>query len=221
MSPIRKYLWAFRRTLGLSPMQQVMRELERRGLRLKEMEALEVFAHSGFLHTRDYHPHVARLEAWELDPRQEAALRRNLPGAEVKITDSYEEIRKTPRQYDLILLDAPDSVYGDHGQFCEHFVMLPEVFRVAAAATVLILNVVPGYPNGQPHRTQFTENHLAYRRQFYGTDHPAWLPITDMIPVYRRQIEAHGFELEWYFSLPRTRKDRVHYLVLKIKKRGP
>ncbi len=220
MSPVRKYLWAFRRALGLSPMQQVMRELERRGVRLKEMEALEVFAHSGFLHSRDYYPYVAHLEAWELDPAQEAALRRNLPGAEVKITDSYEEIRKTPRKYQLILLDAPDSVYGDRGQYCEHFFMFPEAFRVAADSAVLILNVVPGYPNGTARPSQFTAKHLDYRHRFYGTDHPARLPIADMIPVYRRGIEAHGFELEWHFSLPRTRRGRVHYLVLKIKRRG-
>jgi hypothetical protein len=220
MSPVRKYLWAFRRTLGLSPMQQVMRELERRGVRLRSLDALELFAHSGFLHSRDYHPHVARLEAWEIDPHQEAALRRNLPGAEVKITDSYEEIKKTHRKYNLILLDAPDSVYGEHDQYCEHFLMLPEVFRAAADSTVLILNVVPGYPNGTPRPSQFTTKHLDYRRQFYGTDHPACVPIADMIPRYRREIESHGFELEWHFSLPRTRKGRVHYLVLKIKTRG-
>ncbi len=219
MNPVRKYLWALRRALGLSPMQQVMRELERRGVRLKEMQALEVFAHSGFLHTRDYHPHVATLEAWELDPRQEVELRRNLPGADIKITDSYEEIRKTPRRYNLILLDAPDGVYGDHDQYCEHFQMLSEVFQVAADATVLVVNVVPGYPDVPPERSQFTAKRLEHRRRFYGTDRPAWVPIADMIPVYRRRIEEQGFELEWHFSLARTSRQRVHYLVLKIKRR--
>jgi hypothetical protein len=201
-------------------MQKVTRELERRGVRLKEMQALEAFAHSGFLHTRDYHPRVATLEAWELDPRQEADLRRNLPGAEVKITDSYQEIKKTPRQYNLLVLDAPDCVYGEHGQYCEHFQILPEAFRVMADETVLILNVVPGYADPTAHPAQFTEKHLDHRRRFYGTDRPAWVPVADTIPVYRRHIEAHGFELEWHFSLPRTRRQRVHYLVLRIRRRG-
>jgi hypothetical protein len=30
MSPVKKFRWALRRTLGLRPMQKVMRELERR-----------------------------------------------------------------------------------------------------------------------------------------------------------------------------------------------
>src|SRR5689334_5220788 len=103
-------LWSLRRTLGLSPTQQIFRELRRRGVRLNELEALELFAHSGFLHTKDYLPQVASLEAWEIDPRYEEPLRHNLPGAQVKITDSYREIRKTPRKYSLIVVDAPDCV---------------------------------------------------------------------------------------------------------------
>src|SRR5262249_44333554 len=138
------------RTLGLSPTQQIVRELQRRGVRLHELHALELFAHSGFLHTRDYQPWVASLEAWEIDPKQEAALRRNLPGAEVKITDSYQEIRRTMRKYSLIVIDAPDCVHGGDGQYCEHFSMLPEVFRVASDSAVLLMNVMPGYPNGKP-----------------------------------------------------------------------
>jgi hypothetical protein len=202
-------------------MQQVFRELERRGVRVNGLRALEPFAHSGFLHTKDYHRRVASLEAWEIDPRQEASLRRNLPGAEVKITDSYREIKRTPGKYDLIVLDALDGVYGDGGQYCEHFEMLPEVFRAAQDSTLLILNVRPGCPNGKPRpRLAFTETHLEKRRKFYGTDHPGRVPFEDMIPVYRNLIEANGFELQWYFFRRRTLDDRVHYLVLKIQRRG-
>jgi hypothetical protein len=200
-------------------MQRVLRELERRGVRLGGLSALELFAHSGFLHSKDYLPRVARLEAWELDPGQEAALRRNLPGAEVKITDSYEEIKKTPRVYGLILLDAPDCVYGDRDQYCEHFLMLPEVFRVAEDSTVLVMNVMPGTRSGTANGRLFTEAHLEHRRRFYRTDHPEKLALADMLPVYREQVDAHGFELEWHFSLPRTRDERLHYLVLKVKRR--
>lgn len=213
-------LWSLRRTLGLSPTQQVFRELQRRGVPLHELQALELFAHSGFLHTRDYQPRVAGVEAWEIDPKQEAALRHNLPGAEVKITDSYQEIRRTPRKYGLIVIDAPDCVHGGDGQYCEHFGMLPEVFRAASDSAVLLLNVMPGYPNGKPNgRVLFTDAHLEHRRRFYGTDHPEKLPCEDMVPTYRKLIEANGFELEWYVSRPRTRDGRLHYLAMKIKRR--
>jgi hypothetical protein len=213
-------LWSLRRSLGLSPTQQIFRELAQRGVRLNELHALELFAHSGFLHTKDYLPQVASLEAWEIDPRYEKPLRHNLPRAEVKITDSYREIRRTPRKYSLIVVDAPDCVHGDTKQYCEHFGILPEVFRVAQDSTVLILNVMPGCSNGKPpRRSWFTAAHLEQRRRFYGTDHPEKLSVEAMVRVYRKGIEANGFELEWFFSRPRTRDGRLHYLALKINRR--
>src|SRR5262249_30701784 len=213
-------LWSLRRMLRLSPTQRVFRELRRRGVRLGELQALELFAHSGFLHTRDYLSQVASLEAWEIDPRQEAPLRKNLPWAIVKITDSYEEINRTPRKYSLIVLDAPDCVHGQNQQYCEHFTILPKVFRAAQDSAVLLLNVMPGTRNGDIRRHRFSERHLEQRRRFYGTDHPEQLSVDEMIAVYRQRIEAEGFKLEWYISRPRTRDRRLHYLVLKIKRRG-
>jgi hypothetical protein len=200
-------------------MQRVLRELDRRGLCLHEMQALEVFAHCGFLHSKDYHRRVASLEAWELDPQQEADLRRNLPGAEVKITDSFAEIRKTTRNYDLIIVDAPENIFGDRGQFCEHFEMLPEVFHVVTDSAVVILNALVGYPADNRARRRFTTEQLDRRRRFYGTDHPEMLRVTEMAPVYWRLLNAHGFELEWYFTVPRTLDKRLHYFVLKMKRR--
>jgi hypothetical protein len=211
-------LWSLRRTLGLSPTQRLFRELAARGVRLAELHALEVFAHSGFLHARDYFARVAHLEAWEIDPGQEAALRRNLPGAALKITDSFQEIRQTPRRFGLILIDAPEQVFGDRGQYCEHFDMLPEVFRAAADDAVLIFNVMPHA--GNPRRRRFTAAHLEARRRFYMSDHPAQIPFAEMLPVYRRIIESRGFELEWYFTRPRTRDGRLIYFALKVRRRG-
>jgi hypothetical protein len=214
-------LWSLRRTLGLSPTQQVFRELSRRGIRLNELQALELFAHSGFLHTKDYLPQVASLEAWEIDPHQEEALQHNLPGAEIKITDSYQEIKRTTRKYNLIVLDAPDCVHGDNGQYCEHFSMLPEVFPIAQDSTILILNVMPGDLNGKAQRGRwFTDAHLQQRRRFYATEHPETVSLPDMIPVYRNLVETNGFELEWCFFHKRTRDGRLYYLVLKLRRCG-
>jgi hypothetical protein len=212
--------WSLRRIFGLSPTQQVFRELSRRGVRVNELRALELFAHSGFLHTKDYLSQVASLEAWEIDPRHKEALRQNLPSAEVKITDSYQEIKRTARKYNLIVLDTPECVHGDHGQYCEHFSMLPAVFPIAQDSTVLILNVMTGYGNGKsPRRPLFTDAHLEQRRRFYGTDHPETVRLAEMIPVYRRLVEVNGFELEWYFFHKRTRDGRLYYLVLKLRRR--
>ena len=109
-------------------------------------------------------------------------------------------------------------VHGDRGQYCEHFHVLPEAFRVARDSAVLVMNVVPGFVDGKPRRLRFCDAHLEYRRHFYGTDHPERVPLVEMVPVYRRIVEAHGFELEWCFTRRRTLDGRVHYLVLKVRR---
>lgn len=216
---LRMKLWALRRTLGLSPTQKLFRELKRRGVDLASLDAVEMFAHTGFLHTKDYQPLVRSLEAWELDPSKEPELKQNLPGATVRITDTYQEVRTTPRRFGLVLADAPDCCHGLHDEYCEHFDILPELFRIVTASPVLILNVMPG--EGQPsHRIPpQSAKHRERRRVFYGTEHPERIPVAEMLPAYKRIIETHGFIIDWYFSAPRTRDGRLHYLVMKLQSR--
>lgn len=203
----------------MSPTQKVFNEFKKRGVPLKEMRALELFAHSGFLHTKDYQHLVASLEAWELDPKQEAPLRQNLPGADIKITDSYQEIRKTPHKYGLIVMDAPDCVHGLNGEYCEHFQIISEVFRVLTDSPVLLMNVMPGAASGGPAQPNFSQAHLEHRRRFYGTDHPDKVSYEEMLPVYKKLFEANGFELEWHLFRPRTQDSRLHYCAMKIRRK--
>src|SRR5262249_40144277 len=122
-------------------------------------------------------------------------------------------------KYNLIVVDAPGEAHGSNGQHWEHFDILPDVLRVAREWAVIIVNVMPGRDGrGTMRRAPLAAAHLERRRAFYGTDHPECIPIEDMIPAYRRLIEAHGFQLEWYFSRQRTLNRRFHYLVLKVKK---
>jgi len=56
------------------------------------MRALEIFAREGDWQTQAYADKVKSLEAWEINPAFESALRKNLPGAKILITDSIEEL---------------------------------------------------------------------------------------------------------------------------------
>ena len=109
---------ATRRALGFSPMQQVLRELRRRGVDVGSLNAIELFGGCAKRHTLDYAGRVAHLEVWEIDPTCEPALHRTIPSATIRIVDTYEEIRKTSDRFDLIVVDNPMSIYGGH---CEHF----------------------------------------------------------------------------------------------------
>jgi hypothetical protein len=69
-------------------MCKVLSQLQRRGVRLEHLRALEVFGGAGDLHTMDYADRVATIEVWELDTKLEHRLRKNLPRATVKICDA-------------------------------------------------------------------------------------------------------------------------------------
>jgi hypothetical protein len=199
----------------LTPMGLILRKLRKRGVDTRELRALEIFANSGDSHVKDYAPRVSALEMWEIDFRYEPILKQNFPQARVKIVDSYEEIRKTPNKYELIVVDNGTSIYGGH---CEHFDLFPDVFRVASDSSVLILNVIPEVNDAalKEYPYLFHEAHLAERQKFYQSSHPAKVSIDEMLIVYMELIEKSGFILQWHFVQKRS---FVYYLVLKITRR--
>jgi hypothetical protein len=99
-------LYKARRRLKITPIYRVLREIKRRRLDLSRMDALELFGGRGDMITQDYAPYVRSLEIWEIDPACESALREHFPLAEVKITDTYEEIKRCARKFDLVVADA-------------------------------------------------------------------------------------------------------------------
>lgn len=205
--PLIKVMIGIRRRLNLSPMQKVFRQLKRREVNVKRLHALEVFGGYGTLHTTDYARQVATLDVWELEAKREKSLRENLPMAEVKITDSYRELKNTYKRYDLIVIDNPVSVYGTH---CEHFDVFPDVFRIAMDSTIIIMNVIP-----EINDIQSNEIHLARRKLFYKTNHPAKVTFSEMIECYEKLCLENGFSIEWYFAQKLSRT-AVYSLVLKI-----
>jgi len=209
---VKKLLWSLRRALGLSPTQRVFRDLRARNVPTGDLAALEFFGRTGFLHTVDYARQVSSLEVWEIDPAHEPDLRRNLPGAAVRIVDSFDELKRTPRKFNLLVVDNPVCVYGGH---CEHFDIFPDIFRVAMDSSILILNAAP---NPSP---PTEAAHLASRRAFNKTDRPENVPFDRMMKVYREIVQAAGFALEWHFFRRRTHATRVYYIVLKIQRSVP
>ena len=203
-------LWSLRRALGMSPTQHVFRELRRRGFPVERATALEVFAGTGFRHTIDYLGSVAALEAWELNPEREAELRRNLPGARILITDSFEETARTPHRFGIIVVDNTITTFGRG--FVEHLDLFPGLFRIAAPESVLILNVCPQVPPG----LRGDARRLARRAEFYGTDRPEDVPIDRMVRTYERLMRENGFALRWQFDRKRAYRAGIHYLVLAM-----
>src|SRR6266508_2866022 len=191
-----------RRKLYLTPMKKVLRELKKRGFSQKALNALEVFGNSGDSHLKDYASLVSTLEVWEIDQRYEKILRRNFPRAEVKITDSYKEIKTTSKKYNFIVIDNGTSTSSmSYGRRCEHFDLFPDIFRIAMDSSVFILNVIPEVDSVslKAYPYLFNDAQLLYRKNFYKTNHPEKITLEEMVEAYRKILTVNNFNLEWYF----------------------
>jgi hypothetical protein len=211
---LRDVLRSSRRLLGLSPMQKVLRELEARQVDLASLRVLELFGGTGKFHTLDFASRVSSLEVWEIDSRLEGPLKRNLPGAVIRIVDSHSEIKRTGERFDLVIVDNPMSIYDG---YCEHFDLFPDLFRLARDEAILLLNVIPSLPPAARKKYPyiFNEEQCSRRLRFYGTEEVENLSWEQMVSAYRRHAGRAGFALEWSFSV---RRHFVYYLCLKIRR---
>ncbi len=199
-------------------MQGVIKELQKRNVPLNNMEALEVFGGVGEQHTRYYARFVSSLEIWEIHPECAESLRAIFPLAEIKIVDSYQEIRSTSKKYAFISIDNSPSGPGH----CEHFDLFPDVFRLANDSAILILNVIPKISPWLLRLFPYLhekERQLACRASFYKTGRPENIPLDELVAAYRRLARESGFDLEWHFL--KSRNSLVRYLVLKVQGLDP
>jgi hypothetical protein len=206
-----------RRRLGVSPMQRVLRELRRRSIRFEQLRALELFGHTGELHTLDYANAVKSLDIWEIDPACETPLRRNFPAATITITDSYAQIQDTAARYDLVVADNPMGAWGGH---VEHFDLLPHVFRILSEDAVVVLTVIPQIGPRQTKRAPYLVDpaYLSARREFYRTSDPLEVPSSVMHTAYAELCVRFGYELADAVFVRRNRL--VSYAALHVVRNG-
>jgi hypothetical protein len=197
------------------PMLRLLEELRTRGVRIEELDALEIFGRDGLDHTTTYGGEVKSLEIWEIDGGRRAELERNFSGAAIKIVDSYEEIARTPKRFDLVVVDNAMGLYGAH---CDHFDFFPDgIFRIARDECVLALIVIPRIDDATLRHFPNLRNpeYLSRRAAFYGVEDPMDIPREDMVATYRGFVERSGRRLDWSFLINRSGAG-VDYLVLKI-----
>jgi len=199
------------------PMRRVVLRLRSAGEDLARMRALEFFAREGNWQTISYAAEVAGLDAWEITPAYESALRHNLPNARVRIGDSYELACQPEftRRFDFIVIDNPQSVFGAQSEHCEHFDALPLVPGLMAAQGIVIFNV-----NHTPYGYAQQPDWEGRRRAFYGIEMTAHLEFDFLDTFYRRFFRTRGCETRVLFFEPRH-EPSLAYCVMKLERRGP
>lgn len=192
-------------------MAKVCQRLKSEGLDMRKLAALDFFARKGDWQTVVYAREVGSLEAWEISPEFLPGLEHNLPGATLRIVDSYAYGSETSDRFDFVVLDNPQATFGPDGRYCEHFEALPVALRLLKPGGFLIFNL-----NWAPFNF---EGHAEWQRRragFYGVDDTSFLSLEGfLLPFYRRYFEACGFKVIQGFAQPRN-DEYLAYAVYRL-----
>jgi hypothetical protein len=192
-------------------MVRICTRLKSQGIDMNSLAALDFFAREGDWQTIVYAREVGSLEAWEINPDFLSGLQRNLPGAILRIVDSYEFGSTTDDRFDFVVLDNPQATFGPDARYCEHFEALPVALRLLRPGAFLIFNI-----NWAPFNFQAHPEWRRRRSEFYGVDDTASLsPENFLLPFYRRYFEARGCKVLQAFVEPRN-DEYLAYMVFRL-----
>lgn len=181
---------------------------------LKDLDALEAFAYTGALQAVAYKDRTRYHEAWEIRKECEFPLKRNLPNAVVKITDSFSEVKVCTKKFNFINVDTHQGLFGN---YCEHFDFLPLLFRVMQDECLVILNVIPKADADwiSKYPALFNVEHLKRRKDFYGCADPKNVSFEGMMKTYSDLCSKNGYEILWHSF---HKRNLMYYLALQLKK---
>ena len=193
-------------------MSKVCVRLKSEGVQMQKLSALDFFAREGDWQTVVYAREVGSLEAWELCPEFLPGLQRNLPGATLRIVDSYDYGLRTSDRFDFVVLDNPQGIFGAESRYCEHFEALPIALRLLKQHSFLIFNL-----NWAPFNFELHPEWWRRRSEFYGLESTARVSLEGfLLPFYRHYFEARGFEVMQAFLEPRN-EEYLSYAVFHLK----
>jgi hypothetical protein len=182
--------------------------------KLNEMDALEFYAREGDWQTQDYYKEVKSLHAWEIDKIFEENLKRNLPGAHIRIGDSYQfaRLEEFQNKFDFIVLDNPQNVFGNKAEHFEALSLIPNLLKKFKDC-ILIFNI-----NTSPFNYTSQTEWIKRRNEYYGLSDTSNISIQYMKNFYKTQLQNLGLEVKDIFVESRDPK-YLHYLVSVIKTR--
>jgi len=202
------------RYFEMRPIHKVIRKLKSYDYLLMD-NVLEVFGYKGEYHTLDYLKYVKQLDIWEIAQDCETSLKNNLPNANVKITNSYEEIKTTTKLFDTIIIDNHQGIFGNNK--CEHFEIIEDCFKKLSNKAVLIANVIPNINRSKynpPHEVKV--NHIELRKQFYMHETGQVISHFQLKNFYTQMAHKNGYTPQHIFFVKRNYL--MTYMVLCLQK---
>lgn len=201
------------RLLEMRPIHKVIRLLKQNNYLLMD-NVLEVFGYKGEYHTLDYVKYVNQLDIWEIQPECEIHLKNNLPRANVKITNSYLEIKQTDKIFDTIIIDNHQGTFADK---CEHFEIINDCFKKLSQKAVLIVNIIPDMSRNK-YKIPYDEKlkYINKRKEFYSHESGISITKVEFQKFYTKLALNNGFTTNHIFIVKRNYL--MAYLVLCLEK---
>ena len=216
MKKLKKLRRTLLRYFETRPIHKVINLLQKNDY-LVMNNTLEVFGYNGEYHTLDYIKYVKQLDIWEIAQDCEEALKKNLPHANVKITNSYEEIKTTNKIFDTIIIDNHQGIFGDDK--CEHFEIIEDCFPKLSDKSVLIVNVITNILDSKYNiPKEVTDRHIERRKSFYSHQTGTLITKSYFEDFYMKMINERGFTTKHIFMVKRNYL--VNYLVLCMEKKN-
>jgi len=197
-----------------APMKRVCARLKSMGFDLSKRSGLEFFAREGDWQTVSYAEEIARLDAWEIDPKFEETLRANLPQAQIRIGDSFKLAAQKDfaGAFNFIVYDNPQGFFGDKKQYCEHFEALETIDSLMGSEAIIVFNV-----NREPFNYDNFSDWRRRREEFYHRANTALLEDEFLLDFYRDYFRARCFELREAFIEPRHERYLVYFVAALVK----
>ena len=138
--------------------------IDRYHINLSDKVALDFFAREGDWQTQYYADKVKKVHAWEINPKHEQALKRNLPeNTDITIGNSFILAKQSNNFFDMVVLDNPQGCYGENKMYCEHFEALElSLNLLKKSGGLLVFNV-----KTQPFRYSDKKQWQKRRNNFY------------------------------------------------------
>jgi hypothetical protein len=201
---------------------------------LSEVVALEMFARNGQMTLARYASKVREVEAWELNPEHEAALRAIGPNVEVKIGCAYLAASWKDRRFDLVVLDAPQGAHKDWsgGVRFEHFHAIDHLSKLVRPRSIVVVPVnkapydraVEGEEHGYDRYDEYDFKAWMRERQSFYSHSPYKISEAVALHAYDRVLSFQRLEVvnvlmsPVYSDVPR-KENYMFWLALELVRR--
>ena len=202
---------------------ELISNLNKKGIDLGKFSALEMFGRDGTWHTSVFANKVKSLEIWEINKKWEKNLKNNFPNAKIRIIDSIKTINEEENltKFNLLLIDNPMNVFGqnktENGKnYCEHFEVISKISKIIQDESLVIFNV-----NRCPFDYDKYPLWKQHREKFYGNIDTSNMSLEFLHKHYTKLFEKIGFRTIFHINTVRVfylENDMTYYFAYYLKK---